>query len=164
MYSFCILLFLPAAVFCFDSSLPYGAVNFTTSCDPRVEDDFNTAVSMMYSFWYSESLILFNDISARDPNCCMSYWGAAATYNHPVWDFIQDDRLAAAGGYAEQASTCAQTNQVTARELGYIDSMTVYMDTSNPALNDPATRLQAYVDDFNSRVYIPFGTIDENAG
>lgn len=49
----------------------YGDVSFETSCTAAVQDDFNTALSMMYSFWYSESLALFDDILVHDPQCCM---------------------------------------------------------------------------------------------
>ena len=49
----------------------YGDVDFETSCLPDVRADFNTALSMMYSFWYSEALNLFDDVLSRDPQCCM---------------------------------------------------------------------------------------------
>lgn len=49
----------------------YGDVSFDTSCSTEVQEDFNTALSMMYSFWYSESLALFDDVLLRDPQCCM---------------------------------------------------------------------------------------------
>jgi hypothetical protein len=35
-----------------DDSKPYGIVNFQTSCNPNVAEQFNTALSMLYSFWY----------------------------------------------------------------------------------------------------------------
>lgn len=35
-----------------DDSKPYGVVDFPNSCNPNVADQFNTAVSMLYSFWY----------------------------------------------------------------------------------------------------------------
>eukprot|EP00602_Paraphysomonas_sp_CaronLab_P005248 CAMPEP_0185037884 /NCGR_PEP_ID=MMETSP1103-20130426/32887_1 /TAXON_ID=36769 /ORGANISM="Paraphysomonas bandaiensis, Strain Caron Lab Isolate" /LENGTH=556 /DNA_ID=CAMNT_0027576069 /DNA_START=29 /DNA_END=1699 /DNA_ORIENTATION=+ len=147
-----------------DDPLPYGVVNFKTSCADTVEEDFNTAVSMMYSFWYSESLIMFDDIISRDPKCCMAYWGAAMTYNHPVWDFIEDDRLEAAGEYSSKATSCATTSSITDRELGYIESLAVYMNTSDPTITDPAKRLQKYADAVNWKVYQPYDPIDENAG
>lgn len=49
----------------------YGDVSFENSCTEEVKGDFNTALSMMYSFWYSHSLALFDDILTRDPECCM---------------------------------------------------------------------------------------------
>ena len=141
-----------------------GDVSFETSCSDAVTEDFNTAMSMLYSFWYSESLTKFDDIISREPSCCMAYYGAAMTYNHPIWDFITDDRLAAAEGYAVRASDCVTRAAVTPREVAYIDALGVYMNTTNPAVQDPATRLRSYADAFNEKVYRPFGPSDENAG
>jgi len=142
----------------------YGDVNFETSCSAAVQGDFNTALSMMYSFWYSESLLLFDDVLARDPQCCMAHWGAAMTYSHPVWDFIQDSRLAEAAARSDQAAACASSTTLTARELAYLGSLAVYTNLTDPAVELPADRLQVYADNLLANVYEPYGSSDSNAG
>ena len=149
-----------------DDPMPYGSVDFPTSCSPKQTENFNTAISLLYSFWYSESLKMFEDIISAEPTCCMAYYGAAMTYNHPVWDFMSDERMEAAEKYAVAASNCANEAEatITTRERDYIYSLGIYLNTTDPALADPATRLKTYADTFNSRVYIPYGPTDENAG
>jgi hypothetical protein len=146
-----------------DEPMPYGVVNFETSCLDSVADDFNTAVSMLYSFWYDESFKAFNDILKRDPKCCMAFWGASMTFSHPIWDFMGDERLAAASKYADRATNCAASTNISARERGYIESLAVYMNTTDPNLQPPQ-RLKMFADAVNAKVYQPFDSVDENAG
>lgn len=143
-----------------------GDVSFQTSCSDVVTEDFNTAMSMLYSFWYSQALKQFDDIISREPSCCMAYYGASMTYNRPVWDYITDERLVAAEVYASQAATCAEavSSAVTDREAAYIAALGVYMNSTDPAVQDPASRLRTYANTFYDRVYIPYGPTDENSG
>lgn len=86
------------------------------------------------------------------------------TYSHPVWDFIQDSRLATASSRSQQAASCAAANTLSAREIAYLGSLAVYTNLTDPAVQAPADRLQVYADDFLQRVYLPFGPSDSNAG
>lgn len=150
-----------------ETSLPYGIVNFVTSCDSTVASDFNMAMSKLYSFWYSEAHSDFDSIIKRDNTCCMAYWGAASSFNHPNWDYIEDDRLRTAEEYIKRALNCASKNplKVTDRELGYINSMAMYLNTSDPALAAfPPLRLQTFVSATKELVFDPYYDIDENAG
>ena len=148
-----------------DDPLPYGSVNFPTSCSSDVQNDFNTAVSLLYSFWYSEALKEFSSITDREPTCCMAYWGAAMTFNHPIWDFMDDNRLALAESYSAQGYDCTRENpEITARELGYLKSLADYVNTSDPTIVEPAQRLHKYADSIYENVYQPYGASDENAG
>lgn len=139
-------------------------MSFETSCSSAVTDDFNVAVSMLYSFWYAESRRLFDDVISREPTCCMAYYGAAMTFSHPIWDFISNERLAAAERFAARAKACVLAGGATDREAAYISTLGVYMNTTNPAVDDPATRLRAYADAVSSQIYVPYGSSDENAG
>lgn len=111
---------------------------------------------------YTQSLVLFNNITTHDPNCCIAYWGAAATFSHPVWDYIPDDRLAHANAYANNALECSNNNILTEMEKGFIYSITDYFNIDPLIL--PADRLMKYANDINEFVYIPFGDKDDNAG
>jgi hypothetical protein len=142
----------------------YGAVVFKTSCNPSVADDFNTAVSMFYSFWYSQSLSTFQNIYASDSSCCMALWGAAYTYSHPIWDFISPSRLASAANYSQQATACATkySTTLTPLEKAYIEALAVYYNESDHS--NPATVLRNYANALKEKVVIPYSTIDDNVG
>ena len=57
-----------------------GTVNFETSCNASVKDDFNLAVAELHSFWFPEARNLFEGVLKKDPNCAIAYWGIALTY------------------------------------------------------------------------------------
>jgi tetratricopeptide (TPR) repeat protein len=147
-----------------EDPMPYGSVDFPNSCSDKVSADFNMGISQMYSFWYTEALKTFDAIIAVEPTCCLAYYGAAMTYNHPIWNFFSKSSLAAAESYYIAASECAAQSAITQREADYIYTLGVYVNTTDPAVADPATRLKVYADTFNSKVYLPYGNTDENAG
>jgi hypothetical protein len=58
-----------------------GKVSFPVSCDPTIQPQFNTAVAMLYSFWYEKANDTFAAVAEKDPTCGMAYWGMAMTQN-----------------------------------------------------------------------------------
>ena len=60
-------------------------VSFPTSCSAEVQDDFDTAVTLLHSFEYLETARRFGEIAERDPGCAMARWGAAMSIWHPLW-------------------------------------------------------------------------------
>src|SRR5438552_3018013 len=54
-----------------------GTVSFRTSCDPKVQKDFDRAVAMLHSFWYQAGEDAFRDILKKDPQCAIATWGIA---------------------------------------------------------------------------------------
>jgi tetratricopeptide (TPR) repeat protein len=63
-----------------------GKVSFPTSCEARVQGDFNQAVALLHSFWYEEARKQFEAIAEQDPKCSMAYWGVAMSHWHQLWD------------------------------------------------------------------------------
>ena len=61
-----------------------GTVDFATSCDGAVADDFNAAVAKLHSFEFEEARGNFEAIQASDPDCAVAGWGVAMTYYHPL--------------------------------------------------------------------------------
>ena len=55
-----------------------GKVSFPTSCDPKVQLQFERGVAMLHSFWYSEGDKMFRDVLSQDPSCAIATWGIAA--------------------------------------------------------------------------------------
>ena len=45
-----------------------GTVNFETSCNPAVKDDFNLAVAELHSFWFPEARSIFESVLKKDPD------------------------------------------------------------------------------------------------
>lgn len=54
-----------------------GTVNFETSCDPALRADFNRAVALLHSFWFSASAAAFTAVGEKDPSCGIAWWGVA---------------------------------------------------------------------------------------
>ena len=62
-----------------------GKVNFPTSCDPKVQAQFERGVAFLHSFFYGEAHSVFEEVTRRDPDCAIAYWGIAMTHYHPIW-------------------------------------------------------------------------------
>jgi tetratricopeptide (TPR) repeat protein len=60
-------------------------VDFSTSCSPAVQHQFNHAVWTLRSFWYPEALKDFTAVTEADPNCAIGYWGIAMSHWYPLW-------------------------------------------------------------------------------
>lgn len=54
-----------------------GKVTFPTSCDPKVQAEFERGVAMLHSYWFTEGGKVFDAVAKQDPNCVMAYWGFA---------------------------------------------------------------------------------------
>jgi hypothetical protein len=52
-----------------------GKVTFPTSCDPRVQAQFERGVALLHSFWFPEGRKTFQDVLKADPSCSIAYWG-----------------------------------------------------------------------------------------
>src|ERR1700681_4206772 len=57
-----------------------GKVVFPTSCDPKVQAEFNRGVAMLHSYWFLIARRTFEGILQQDPNCAIAYWGVAMDY------------------------------------------------------------------------------------
>ena len=143
----------------------YGNVNFETSCSPQVESTFNVALSKLYSFWYKEARLEFDDIYASDNDCCIALYFSAMSLTHPIWDFISAARLDETESYARNASACAvrpKVHPTNAREVAYINALAQYANQSDPSLSEPAARLDKYAQSLEEVFYV-FGHEDPNA-
>src|ERR1700730_5672643 len=57
-----------------------GKVAFPTSCDPKVQAEFDRGVAMLHSYWFLKARRTFEGILQQDPTCAMAYWGVAMDY------------------------------------------------------------------------------------
>ena len=98
-----------------------GAVFFSTSCAPGVQQQFNRAMAMLHSFWFDEANKAFTAVASADSTCAMAHWGVAMTawgnpfVRQPIGAEQQRRGLAA----AERAAALAE--RASHREQMYID-------------------------------------------
>jgi tetratricopeptide (TPR) repeat protein len=108
-----------------------GSVNFPTSCSPAVQSQFERAVALLHSFWFSEAIKGFNGVSQADPSCGIAQWGAAVAWlgnplaGPPTPKGLQDGSAAAARARAAGAKTQRELDYIAAIEIFYKDHATV---------------------------------------
>ncbi|MGZ9030703.1 MAG: hypothetical protein ACXW2G_04975 [Burkholderiaceae bacterium] len=122
-----------------------GRVVFPTSCDPKVQPQFDRAVAMLHSFWYSEGEKAFREVLKGDPQCAIAHWGIAS--------LLMSNPLAGQGASpkgAEQAQVSIEEGRrigaKTARERDYIDAVAAYYKdfAQRSEKERQATRAAAY--------------------
>lgn len=118
-----------------------GSVHFPTSCSPAVQPQFERAVALLHSFWFSEGLTAFEAIAKADPDCAMAHWGTAMlTFGNPfAWPPAP---AALAGGLAAvEKAKAAQAK--TQRERDYIGAVEAFYKDADKV--EHRTRALAYV-------------------
>jgi hypothetical protein len=101
-------------------SIGVGHVHMDISCSPTVSQRFDLALALLHNFWYPRALSAFDQIIQADPDCAMAYWGAAMTYNHPLWDAPTQADEQSAWGLVQKA---VKAKERSAREGMYIDAV-----------------------------------------
>jgi hypothetical protein len=54
-----------------------GDVHFQTTCDPKVQSQFDYATALLHSFEFGEAARAFRNIEREDPTCSIAAWGVA---------------------------------------------------------------------------------------
>jgi tetratricopeptide (TPR) repeat protein len=54
-----------------------GKLDFPTSCDPKVQAEFERGVAMIHSYWFTIARRTFEGVLRQDPTCAMAHWGVA---------------------------------------------------------------------------------------
>ena len=103
-----------------------GNVSFPTSCDRKVQAQFDRAVAMLHSFWFQQGEKAFREVLERDPSCAVANWGIAA---------ILIGNTFAGGATVEDARKAKEAIQrghligaKTERERFYIEAISEYWD------------------------------------
>lgn len=110
-----------------DASEKLGRVNFSVSCKPAAQVQFNRATALLHSFWYAEAEKAYNGVAATDPDCALAYWGVAMSIYHPVWapataEELQRGWVAVEKGKSIGGKTQRETDYLAAIEAFYKDS------------------------------------------
>src|SRR6516162_9973794 len=137
----------------------FGRVHMDISCSATVAADFDRALALLHNFWYVRALARFNEVSKKDPDCAMAYWGAAMTYNHPFWDPPSQAEENAAWALVQKGLSAPEAS---AREKLYLAAVSaLYKDAGagSKSARDQnyrdamATAYQEYPDDETALFY-----------
>ncbi len=118
-----------------------GTVSFPTSCNPKVQKDFEKGVALLHSFWYEEAEKAFRDVAREDKKCSMAYWGIAMSKWHQLWDPPSKADIQASQVVLDQA---IDNPAKTERERGFVEAMRAYY--WRKAEVSPENRAEAYSD------------------
>ncbi len=118
-----------------------GRVNFSVSCNPQAQTQFNRAVAWLHSFEYEEAEKAFSEVTVTDPRCGMGYWGIAMSNYHPIWAPPTAAELQKGWSAVEKAKAAGAQTQ---RERDYIAAIEVFYKDSDKL--DHKTRTFAYGD------------------
>jgi tetratricopeptide (TPR) repeat protein len=137
-----------------------GKVNFPTSCDPKVQAEFNRGVAMLHSYWFLIARRTFEGILKQDPNCAMAYWGVAMDYLGNT--LATTPTRAEAQAASEALEKARAIGAKTQRERDFIEALSAYfrdhektpvdarLSAYNAVLEQMAKR---YPDDFEVQAY-----------
>ena len=117
-----------------------GKLSFPTSCDPKVQAEFERGVAMIHSYWFIYARRTFEGVLQQDPSCAIAYWGIAL-------DFLGNTlattptRAEAEAGWAALEKAHA-VGAKTQRERDWIEALSAYYrDHDKTPVN---ARLAAY--------------------
>lgn len=102
-----------------------GKVDFPVSCNSGAKAAFVEGALWLHSFQYEDARSSFQRAQKLDPNCAMSFWGEAMTYNHPIW--MEQDRQAALDALKKLAPTAESrlAKAPTQREKDYLSAVEI---------------------------------------
>ena len=117
-----------------------GSLSFPTSCDPKVQAEFERGVAMIHSYWFLIARRVFEGVLQQDPGCAIAYWGIAMDQlgNSLVGPPPRAQAEAAWAALEKAREIGAKTE----RERGWIDALRAYFRDHDKV--DVDTRLRAY--------------------
>src|SRR2546422_8121936 len=137
-----------------------GRVNFPTSCNPAVQQQFERGVAMLHSYWFTEGGKAFRAIQEQDPNCPMAHWGLAVNLlGNTLAAAPSPKDLQAASETLDKARAIGAKTQrerdwIAALSAYYRDHDKVSIDDRLIAYTKAMERMtQRYPDDYEARVY-----------
>ncbi|MGB5247502.1 MAG: hypothetical protein WBN34_13205 [Woeseia sp.] len=145
-----------------------GKVHFATTCDQAVAEDFDRAVALLHSFWFSAAIREFDAVAARDPQCAMAHWGIAMSWwGNPFGSFrspvaIENGTAAVQAAKAANAKSARERDYIAAVELLYKNADTLDQRSRTLAY-ERAMKVLAdrYTDDSEARIFYAL-SLDQN--
>ena len=137
-----------------------GKLSFPTSCDPKVQAEFERGVAMIHSYWFLIARRTFEGVLREDPNCAMAYWGIALDLlNNSLAVVPPRADAEAAWAALEKARAVGAKTQ---RERDWIEALNAYfrdhdkrpVNVRLAAYNDAMEQLaQRYPDDYEAQAF-----------
>ena len=103
-----------------------GTVTFPTSAaSDAAQTEFIRGLLLLHLFEYPDAAKAFRDAESLDPGFAMAYWGEAMTYNHGIWN--QLDEAAGREALAKLGPTrqARAAKAPTAREKAYLAAVEI---------------------------------------
>ena len=110
-----------------------GSVHMDISCGADANARFDRGLALLHNFWYERALTEFDAVIAAHPDCAIAYWGAAMTYNHPLWAPPTGTDVRAALGYLQRAKRASTRSD---REAKYVAAVETLFGDGDPAKKD----------------------------
>src|SRR5262245_49340368 len=137
-----------------------GKLSFPTSCDPKVQAEFERGVAMIHSYWFTIARRTFEGVLRQDPTCAIAHWGVAMDIlgNTLVGPPTRDNANAAWAELEKARAVGARTQ----RERDWIEALSAYyrdhdktpvnarLAAYNKAMEQVAQR---YPDDYEAQVF-----------
>jgi tetratricopeptide (TPR) repeat protein len=137
-----------------------GKVSFPTSCDPKVQAQFERGVAMLHSYWFINARKTFEAVLQQDPNCAIAYWGIAmdllgnSLVGPPPLKTLQLAWEALEKGRAIGAKTQRERDWIEALSAYYRDHDKVPLDARLLAYTKAMEQMtQRYPDDSETWTY-----------
>ena len=137
-----------------------GRVTFPTSCDPKVQAEFERGVAMIHSYWFLIARRTFENVLRQDPGCAIAYWGIAIDLLNNSLAVVPPRADAEAAWTALE--TARQVGAKTERERDWIEALSAYFrDHDKIQVNERLTAYNAamekltqrYPDDYEAQVF-----------
>jgi tetratricopeptide (TPR) repeat protein len=110
-----------------------GTVHMEISCGADASARFDRGLALLHNFWYERALSEFDAVIAKHPDCAIAYWGAAMTYNHPLWAPPTTTDVKNALAILARAQRATTRND---REAKYLAAVTTLYGDGDPAKKD----------------------------
>jgi tetratricopeptide (TPR) repeat protein len=137
-----------------------GKVSFPTSCDAKVQAQFERGVAMLHSYWFINARKTFEAVLQQDPNCAIAYWGIAmdllgnSLVGPPPLKTLQLAWEALEKGRAIGAKTQRERDWIEALSAYYRDHDKVPLDARLLAYTKAMEQMtQRYPDDSETWTY-----------
>ncbi len=137
-----------------------GKVSFPTSCDSKVQAQFERGVAMLHSYWFTEARKVFDAVLHHDPGCAMAYWGLAV--NHLANSLASAPSPKDASAASDALDRARALGAPTPRERDWLEAIgayyrgyeTVPLGTRLAAYTAAMERMtQRYPEDFEAWTY-----------
>jgi tetratricopeptide (TPR) repeat protein len=101
-----------------------GRLSFPTSCDPKVQAEFERGVAMIHSYWFLIARRTFENVLRQDPSCAIAYWGIALDLLNNSLAVVPPRADAEAAWAALEKAR--QVGAKTEREREWIEALSAY--------------------------------------